>query len=64
MPITINEQHLLALLRECLPVLEFAEGGCNCEEVTTKVRFVLELAGHHPNLVEHYEAHRKLSVGT
>ena len=64
MPITINEQHLLALLRESLPVLEFAEGGCDCGGVTAKVRFVLDLAGQHPSLVEHYEAHRRLSGGT
>jgi len=63
MSISIDEQHLLMLLRECLPVLEFAEVGCDCEEVTAKVRFVLELAGQHPNLVEHYEAYRKLSGG-
>jgi hypothetical protein len=64
MTITINEQQLLALLRECLPVLEFAEDGCDCGDVTAKVRFVLELAGEHPSLVEHYEAHRKLSGGS
>jgi hypothetical protein len=64
MPITIKEQHLLALLRECLPVLEFAEGGCDCEDVTAKVRFVLQRAGEHPTLVEAYEAYRKLSGGT
>jgi hypothetical protein len=64
MTITINEQKLLALLRECLPVLEFAEGGCDCGHVTAKVRFVLELTGQHPNLVEHYEAYRKLSGKT
>ena len=45
MTITIDERHLLALLRECLPVLEFAVGGCDCEDVTARVRFVLELAG-------------------
>jgi hypothetical protein len=56
MTITIDEQHLLALLRECLPVLEFAAGGCDCEDVTAKVRFVLELAGQNPNLVESDEA--------
>jgi hypothetical protein len=64
MTITINEQHLLALLSECLPVLEFAEGGCDCGDVTAKVRFVLELAGQLPSLVEHYEAQRKLSGKT
>ena len=64
MPITIKEQHLLALLRECLPVLEFAEGGCDCEDVTAKVRFVLQLAGQHPTLLEAYEAYRNLSGGT
>lgn len=56
MTITIDEQHLLALLRECLPVMEFAVGGCDCEDVTAKVRFVLELAGQHPNLVESDQA--------
>lgn len=54
MTITIDEQHLLALLRECLPVLEFAVGGC--EDVTAKVRFVLELARQNPNPVESDEA--------
>lgn len=56
MTIRIDEQHLLALLGECLPVLEFAVGGCDCEDLTAKVRFVLELAGQNPNLGESDEA--------
>lgn len=63
MPISIKEQHLLALLRECLPVLEFAEGVCDCEDLTAKVHFVLERAGQHPTLLEAYDAYLKLSAG-
>jgi hypothetical protein len=63
MPITIDEKKLIELLRECLPYLEFCVGGTDVGETLGKVRMVLELAGQHPNLVESYEAHRKLTGG-
>lgn len=44
MPITIQEEHLLDLLEECLPYLEFCLGGCDVEETLYKVKLVLKVA--------------------
>ena len=63
MPITIKEEQLIELLRECLPYLEFCVGGTDVDETLGKVRMVLELAGQHPNLVESHEVHRNLTGG-
>ena len=53
MPITIKEEQLLELLRDCLPYLEFCEGGVPAAELNAllgKIHMVLDLAGQHPNL--------------
>ena len=47
MPITIKEQQLLDLLEECLPYVNFCEGGkFGAEELAGKLKHVLSLAGH------------------
>ena len=45
MAITINENHLLDVLEECLPYLRFCRGGCNVEEILGKVELILRMAG-------------------
>lgn len=44
--ITIEEQHLLDLLEECLPYVDFCVGGAGgAEETIGKIEMVLKLAG-------------------
>lgn len=49
---TVTQDMLLDLLEECLPPLEFASGGTNCDETLGKVKFVLKLAGRNPKLYD------------